>query len=154
MISSPYAVRQILHMDKGMLIGQYARTEQRECFPVYQTPSVQKIPQSQHDGCVLQHRIQRNNWFGDLKISRHHEFDQCRNTFPVISIDLRVGTPADFDEYVDQVQSGGKVDPPLPEPHVTASRHTAQATDNRFSISGLHGDVFIPESTLIHRWYA
>ena len=46
-----------------------------------------------------------NTWFDDLEISKYPEYDQYRNAFPVIHVDLRPANMDSYEGFVDGIQT-------------------------------------------------
>ena len=46
-----------------------------------------------------------NTWFDNLEISKYPEYDQYRNAFPVIHVDLRPANMDSYKEFVDGIQT-------------------------------------------------
>lgn len=89
------------YVDKSMLIAQMLEQNDNGVFLYTRPRRFGKSLNLSMMDAFFNMEYKGNKWFDGLKISEYPEFDRYRNAFPVISVDMRVDSVADFEDFVD-----------------------------------------------------
>ncbi len=87
-------------VDKSMLIGQMLDSNDDGVFVCTRPRRFGKSLNLSMMDAFFNIEYKGNTWFDDLEISKHHEYDEYKNAFPVVSIDLKFGNIRDLNNLV------------------------------------------------------
>jgi len=93
------------YVDKSMLIGQMLNQNKNGVFLYTRPRRFGKSLNLSMIDAFFNLRYEGNAWFDGLEISNHAEFNEYKNAFPVIFIDLRCGTVNNFDDFLNSMRA-------------------------------------------------
>ncbi len=93
------------YVDKSMLIGKIL-SNNAKTISFYTRPRRfgKSLNLSMLDA-FFNVKYKDNTWFDGLEISKHPEFNSFKNVFPVISVNLKLGNPQNFKDFIDMFNS-------------------------------------------------
>ncbi len=86
-------------VDKSMLIGQILNSNDIGVFLYTRPRRFGKSLNLSMMDAFFNIEYKGNTWFDDLEISKHHECDGYKNTFPVLYIDMKSVCADDYDDF-------------------------------------------------------
>lgn len=88
------------YVDKSMLIADILKTDDSGVYLYIRPRRFGKSTNISMLDAFFNLEYRGNDWFDDLEISDHHEYDAYRNSFPVVQIDLKDVVADRYDSFV------------------------------------------------------
>ena len=88
------------YVDKSMLIADILETDDRGVYLYTRPRRFGKSTNISMLDAFFNLEYHGNNWFDGLEISNHHEYDDYKNSFPVVRIDLKDVVANRYDSFI------------------------------------------------------
>ena len=93
------------YVDKTMLIADILRTGDSNVYLFTRPRRFGKSTNLSMLDAFFNIEYRGNTWFEGLQISEHSEFDEYRNAFPVINLNLKSAQAESYDRFLDGIRS-------------------------------------------------